>query len=203
MISFENIEIYLPKYLAPESKKELFEGLKQFPADIDSKMYTSYLREDDIVFQGDGLEGLLFVNLPDKTVGEARGIVLSNTCDIDTSNKQFITANVVYAPILNLDKLSMQLCTKFEQTRVNDFIESVKKQYITQIFFLPKGCGLKHDSAVMLDKLNSCENSFIDRQKLKGMRLFTLSNLGLYVFIVKLSLHFMRIQEGVDRKSST
>lgn len=63
MISFEEIKDYLPKYLTPESEKTLFEEVKRFPENIDSRLYTNYLKDENIIFQGDGIEGLLFVVL--------------------------------------------------------------------------------------------------------------------------------------------
>ncbi len=38
MISVEDIQIYLPKYLSPDSEKSLFKELKQFPENIDDRM---------------------------------------------------------------------------------------------------------------------------------------------------------------------
>ena len=61
MISFEEIQKYLPKYLSPESEKRLFDGLKQFPDNIDSRLYTDYLKDNEILYQGDGVRDVLFV----------------------------------------------------------------------------------------------------------------------------------------------
>ena len=78
-MNFDDIQIYLPKYLSSESSKELFEGLKDFP---DSRLYTSYL-QDKIIYQGDGLMNMLAVNLPNIDLKPINGLVLSNTCDMN------------------------------------------------------------------------------------------------------------------------
>lgn len=35
--------------------------------------------------------------------------------------------------------------------------------------------------------------------QIKQKKIFTLSNYGFYMFLVKLSIHFTRVREGVDR----
>jgi hypothetical protein len=196
MLSLEEIRIYLPKYLSPESEENLYDQLKQFPENIDDRLYTNYLLEPQVIYQGDGIEGLLVVNLPDTEVRPARGMILSNTCDVDERD------NLVYAPIFNLEKyekglIASEVLKDEEQKR--DHIYAIKKQRITQIFYLPKGGALENESIVFLDKVNSCDNSFLSEKPIKDIRLFTLSNYGLYLFIFKLSVHFTRITEGIDR----
>lgn len=82
---------------------------------------------------------------------------------------------------------------------LNSHINSLKKQLVTQILYLPKGYGLKYDGIVFLDRINNISHRDIDRLKLNEKRLFTLSDYGLYLFLLKLSIHFTRIQEKVDR----
>jgi len=61
MIDFEELKLYLPKYLSASSEQNLFENLKDFPDNIDERMYSYKYFEDDIIFQGDGLEGFLVI----------------------------------------------------------------------------------------------------------------------------------------------
>jgi hypothetical protein len=201
MISLENIEIYLPKYLSPDSEKHLFEQLKQFPENIDDRLYTSYSLNSDIIYQGDGINGLLVVNLPDSEVKKVPAMIFSNTCDIDERNKRLFPSSLVYAPIFNLEKYKKGLVeSKIKDPEaIENHINSIKKQRITQIFYLPKGGDLQNESMVFLDRVNSCDGTFLEREEIGNIRLFTLSNYGLYLFIFKLSLHFTRITEGIDR----
>ena len=202
MIPFEDLQIYLPKYLSPGSEQSLFEELKQFPENIDDRLYLSpeYL-EPDIIYQGDGIDGLLVVNLPETEIKKVPGMIFSNTCDIDERNRQLFPSTLVYSPIFNLEKYKEGLIeSKIKDERsIEDHISSIRKQRITQMFYLPKGGVLSNESIVFLDRVNSCDNSFFEREKIRNMRLFALSNYGLYLFIFKLSVHFTRITEGVDR----
>jgi hypothetical protein len=202
MVSFEDLQIYLPKYLSPESEKSLFEELKQFPGNIDDRLYlgSQYL-EPDIIYQGDGIDGLLVVNFPDTEIKKAPGMIFSNTCDIDERNKRLFPSTLVYSPIFNLEKYRKGLIdSKIKDARsIEDHISSIRSQRITQIFYLPKGGALSNESIVFLDRVNSCDNTFLEREKLRDIRIFTLSNYGLYLFIFKLSVHFTRITEDIDR----
>ncbi len=55
------------------------------------------------------------------------------------------------------------------------------------------------ESLVFLDRIWNLDNNYIDRSSLNKSRLFTLSNTGFYIFLTKLSIHFSRIRERVDR----
>lgn len=202
MLSLEEIKIYLPKYLSPESEQNLFDQLKQFPENIDNRLYTNYLLEPQVIYQGDGIEGLLVVNLPDTEVRQAPAMIFSNTCAVDERNNRPFPSSLIYAPIFNLEKYEKGLVASEilkDGGRIQDHIDAIKKQRITQIFYLPKGGAQKSESIVFLDRVNSCDNRFLSEASIKDIRLFTLSNYGLYLFIFKLSVHFTRITEGIDR----
>src|SRR5262245_12545206 len=87
---FEEFRTYLPKYLSAAAQERLFKELEQFPANIDSRLYTARLKDERTVFQGDGLARVWVSNLPDPTVREARVMVLSNTCDTAPENERLI-----------------------------------------------------------------------------------------------------------------
>ena len=48
----------------------------------------------------------------------------------------------------------------------------------------------------------SVDNSYISREELNSKRLFSLSDYGFYMLLFKLSVHFSRIQEKVNRGHS-
>ena len=198
-MNINEVQIYLPKFLSAESTKELFEGLKDFPNNIDSRLYTSYL-QDEIIYQGDGLKNMLVINLPNVNTKNVNCMVLSNTCDIDLSNKRFFSSQIIYTPIINLEKYKTFLLLKHENQKISEHIEEIKKQRITQIFFLPKYGNLE-ESIVFLDRINNISNKHIERQDLNNNRIFSLSDYGNYLFLLKLSLHFTRIQDKVERRS--
>lgn len=200
-MNLEDIQIYLPKYLSAESSKELFEGLKDFPENIDSRLYTTYLN-DEIIYQGDGLRNMLAVNLPDVNLKSVNGMVLSNTCDIEQSNKRPFPSQIIYSPIINLERYKAGLLSTIgSEERVNNHILEIRKQKITQIFFLPSFGDTLDESIIFLDRIFNISNDYIDRPTLGKIRIFSLSDYGNYLFLLKLSIHFTRIQDRVDRKS--
>jgi len=139
MIDLEEIKLYLPKYLSAESEQNLFKNLKDFPENIDSRMYSTMLLDDHIIYQGDALEGLLIINLPDSHIGKAKAMVLSNTCDIDINNVRIFSSSICYSPIFNLQKYTNKLKARnaAPAEKISQFVQSLKKQRISQIFYLP------------------------------------------------------------------
>jgi len=205
-MNFEDIKIYLPKFLSSESEKELFQSLRDFPENIDTRLYTEFLNDERILFQGDGIKDeLLVVNLPNRDIRPAPSMILSNTCDIDISNERNFPSRIVYAPIFNLGKYEQMLLEKSKKTKqqIGDHIDSVRKQEVTQMFYLPKYSERLDESIVFLDRVNNYPTDLVNRAHLQENRIFTLSDFGAYLFVLKLSIHFTRIQDNVERKSLT
>lgn len=202
-MNLEDLKLYLPKYLSDEADQELFEGLKDFPDNIDERLYTDYLDKDEIIYQGDGLEDMLVINLPDTDVRPVKGMVLSNTCDIDPSNEKHFSSQIVYAPIFKLNKYKDSLISNSskKEEQIEGHINAIKKQRITQIFYLPEWGDRIEESIVFLDRLNNISNRFFEPSKIPERRIFTLSDYGSYLFLLKLSIHFTRIQDEVERRS--
>lgn len=204
MISIDDIEIFLPKYLSPEAEQALFEDLKQFRGNVDRRIYTSHLKGSATIFQGDGIEGLLYVNLPEPKIDKVPAMVLSNTCDINPKNDRISSLNILYAPIFNMKKYEAALIdSKVDANRVYDHIDSIRKEKITSVFYLPVGGALKEESLVFFDRINNCSTDFLRGKNIEETRIFTLSDFGLYLFLFKLSIHFTRINEGVERGTDT
>lgn len=208
----DEIRAYLPRFLSAESDKELFESLKQFPANIDCRIYTDRLLSEELLFQGDGLRDLLVINLPDRNVMPAPGMILSNTCDVDLNNQRaFFPPRLVYAPIFNLEKYRRALLEetaglaeevkKTKTQAIDSHIGCIREQKVTQVFYLPKLPGHLEESIVFLDRICNCDNAGVSRENIQAKRLFTLSDYGAYLFLIKLSIHFTRITDKVDRGS--
>ncbi len=136
-MNLEELRIYLPKFLSAESEKELFEGLKDFPTNINSRFYASKFSQEDVIYQGDGIKNMLVINLPDTKVKTTNCMVFSNTCDIDFENLRFFTSQIVYAPIFNLEKYRQMLIVAGNKTseQLEAHINSIKEQKITQLFY--------------------------------------------------------------------
>jgi hypothetical protein len=201
MIDSTDIEIFLPKYLSPENQDKLLSDLKKFPSNIDQRMYGFYGIEQDVIYQGDGIDDLLIINLPCMQTQKGNGMVVSNTCDIDLANRRNFSSKMVYAPILKLNKYIDALKKENIYSVINDLnnhIKDIREQKIAQIFYLPQ-YGDFEESFVLLDRLISVTNNTYDRKTLESHRIFSLSQYGHYLFLYKLSIHFTRFHEKVDR----
>jgi hypothetical protein len=203
-MKLEDLRLFLPKYLSSESERDMFTCLKQFPVNIDDRIYTNYLRNEETIFQGDGIKDLLVINLPQTDIKPVLCMILSNTCDIDLQNKRFFPSQIIYSPIFNLSKYRSHLSISSSKTRqqIDDHIQAIKQQEITQIFYLPSLTGYIDESIVFFDRICNCSNSFVNRTNLRHQRIFTLSDYGAYLFLLKLSIHFTRIQDRVERKNN-
>ena len=181
---------------------KLFEELKSFPENIDHRLYSRVLAREEIIYQGDGIDGMLVVNFPSMEIGRLCAMVISNTCDVYSENIRFFPSRIVYTPIFNLEKYKRRIIEENdarEEARIEDHIDSIKRQFVTQIFYLPKGAGLEDDSIVFLDRLNNCASDSLSAAEIKKRKIFTLSDYGFYLFLVKLSIHFTRVREKVER----
>jgi len=208
MIDFEDIKKYLPQYLSDYANANLFSELETFPENIDGRLYTSFLKNNPIVYQCDGISGLIHYELPDSRISEVNGVILSNTCDISQQNDRYLPSKLVHAPIINLQKYHKMLRQKFVGTGqksedvINHHIQTIKKQYVSHIFFLPKGEGLVEDSIIFFDRLSSLPSNYVKEDTIISRRLFTLSDFGFYLFLFKLSIHYTRVRENVSRDPS-
>lgn len=198
-ISLDEIRRFLPTYLSQGSDTAFLEEIKHFLKSGSHPFYTEALRDKGFIFQGDGLDGLLIINLPDTATKRGVGMVLSNSCDINPSNDGLFDASLCYAPIFSLPAYLAALRKEFAEERVAAHERDLRNQSITQIFFLPKGGKLANDAIVFLDRIVSIANDTVKRDNLPVARLFTLSDFGAWLLTLKLSIHLCRIRDKVDR----
>jgi hypothetical protein len=202
MVDFSDIKAYLPYYLTEKSLDKMFEDIdKMVQTGYNNGIYTTALKDEKLIFQGDGLDKMKFVFFPDNNICETKAVVFSNTCDLYQENSRPFPSKITYAPIVRLTDY-IEACKEdgYEGKRLDDHIEKIKQQRYTQILFLPEHPnGINQDCIVFLDRINHCDNDSVSRDELEKKRLFTLNNFGLYLFLLKLSIHFTRIREAIDR----
>jgi len=200
MTNLEKFEKHLPQYLSYDARARLFDALDQFPENIDFRLYTQYLENEKIIFQGDGIKDVIFVVLPSKEYQVTNVIILSNSCDINPENRRNLAINVTYSPIVNLKKYKDLLENKgLEEEKITNHINQLKRQEISNIFYLPENPRIQ-ESIVFFDRINSSDTSSLYEKDLKDSRLFTLSDYGFYLFLYKIAIHFTRIWESVERR---
>lgn len=202
MINPQDLRLYLPKYLSPTTEQKLLDDLNLFPENIDQRIYGFVGKESGLLYQGDCLKNLPFINLPDTKIKNVNSVIISNTCDTDNRNKRKYNTNLLYAPLLSLLKYkNLLLMNKvISITSIDNHIEQIRKQKITQIHYFPIGQGNTEEKIIFFDQICHCQRKFINNDSINDSRLFSLSQYGFYLFLYKLSIHFTRFHEKVDRK---
>lgn len=151
----------------------------------------------DEMLQGDGWSKFQVFSFKSSNVAPARGIVLSNSCDVSSENDRVLPPNVTFAPIVRLSGIRRRFEEAgLDRERVGSRITDIKAQRVTNMFYLPADGLLDEDYVAILDDLHSMP---VETHQQAAEKLFTLSMVGFYLFVFKLSVHFCRLQENVNR----
>jgi hypothetical protein len=195
MITVEEIRDHLPRYLTAGQQAELVRQLRDF----ENRNYYTSLFGDELL-QGDGWSGVEILNFTDGNRDKIRGILLSNSCDISSSNPRDFPPKIVFAPLVRFDDLAraLQNVPGLQPEKFDSKIIAIRQQRVSSLFFLPQGNGLEVDHVAILDDLHSIPLAAFSREA-KKTKLFTLGQMGFYLFLMKLSFHFCRFQEGITR----
>ena len=122
----------------------------------------------------------------DQQIG-VEGLILSNSCDVDASNDHMVAPRILFAPLIRLAALRELLIGQGQpKEKVGDYIRSIRKQHVTNVFFLPKGQYGPDESVAYLDDMRPVRlREFLDLSA--RSRLFRLSMAGLHRFPAKAS----------------
>ena len=198
-MNFEEVKKYLPKYLSDEETKALYQEIKSFPDNIDKRFYSSQDFSNEVL-QGDGITKLPVVHLPNAKIGSGPVLVLSNSCDNAPENDRLNQLSVIYCPLVKLSRYRKSLIENgADNDTLENHVDNIKRQYNTSIFYLPSGGALKEEYLALMDKAISCAPKVVLDEKDNNGKLFSLSDYGFYLFLVKLSIHFTRVRESVRR----
>jgi len=193
----ESLRDQIPYYLTKEQKDGCLRALRDFPDNINYYLYLDSYKNDWL--QGDGWTKLQFRRFETGEVESVLGIVISNSCDISPDNKRDFPANITFAPLIPLATYVRLLeTTGINLSQIQNKVISIKNQHVTNIFFLPSGGSLQEDHIVFLDRLYTIPARFFESEKEKS-KVFSLSLIGFYMFLFKLSVHFCRFNERVTR----
>lgn len=194
-ITAESIHQQIPYYLSQAAKENLAKALQEFPRCID--YYID--RYQDEVLQGDGWNSFVVVNVENGERKPIKGILLTNSCDVAPENKRESPPTFTFAPIIKLSNYVQRLLAAgLSQQVIDDKVAAIKEQNITNLFYLPKGAHLDNDYVALLGDVHTVPlKVFQERQD--RQKLFTLGQTGFYLFVLKLSVHFCRFHEEVDR----
>lgn len=188
--------LYLPKYLTPAQKEELFSELESFPSITSFYLAPGTIEED--LLQGDGWRGFLLISFETLERRVVSGLLLSNSCDIDARNERVTARNLLFSPLIPLTKYEASLrAAGVTDESIGDILDSIKKQLISNIFYLPDAPYGPGESIVMLDNIHSHPLDVFLRAD--RSLIFRLNQTGFYILLIKISIHFSRFQEGVQR----
>jgi hypothetical protein len=200
----ENLHQQIPYYLTADDRQVLIDELKAISRGSTAGYFLSPYRNSfrEVVLQGDGWPGFQLRLLRTGEQRSVQGVVLSNSCDVDPGNPRVVPARVAFAPLVKLSAYERLLRnSSIGADKVSAKIASIKAQSVSSIFYLPAGGPLAEDHVVRLDDIHSmpvaAHEVAPNREKL-----FTLSNTGFYMLVFKLSVHFCRLQEKVNRRSN-
>ena len=196
-INEESIKDHIPYYLTQAAKDGIIKALKDFP---EKMSYYTGIHKDEIL-QGDGWNCFELINFETAERKSIKGIILSNSCDISSENSRDLPIRIVFAPIIPLSSYEQLLISnKVAHDKISDKINSIQQQKVTSLFYLPKGGNLESDHIAVLDDLHTLPaNHFYMKSEKKKQ--FTLSQVGFYLFLLKLSIHFCRFHENVLRET--
>lgn len=193
---FEQIRTFLPKYLTPTEKDDLFEELRRFPDNASFYFDREDLRSE--LLQGDGWRGFVAIDFLTGNRKTISGVILSNSCDIDSGNVKAFPVNILFAPIIKLDKYVKKLQAEGKRDdQIQGLLATIRKQRVTNIFYLPPYPAVTEEGFILMDDIHA--HPLSDFMTTDRQPLFKLNQFFFYFFIIKISIHFCRFQEGVHR----
>ena len=169
----------------PENIKPFAHQLKQFPVNYEKWVYAGSSRSKP--YQGDVLAEvpLVFIDEEgDAARGQLEGMVISNTCDAQADQGEF----VVVAPVIDLK--AYQENSELRGEELANHLRALTENKISNLMFLPAGQGTS-DSFVDFSSLCSVSSTYFHKacgQK----RVVSLSLVGHYFLLIKLAYHFTR-----------
>ena len=106
----------------------------------------------------------------------------------------------MHAPIIKLNSYIVKLkASGISERKIKNKVITIKEQKISTLFYLPEGAGLHEDYIARLDDVYTVPMSSFGGQPNKE-KIFTLNQIGFYLFLFKLSVHFCRFHENIARE---
>jgi len=202
----EELEKLLPPELTVQKKGRLREGLKQFfDNNSQDKYYTDFYLpiSHNYFLQGDLIREMRFpvFNRESRQYEKLYfdALLVSNTCDVDESNKQTISKKAVIAKLIPVNTFIESL-KELEVKNAAEILTQVKNQQYSNIIYLPTTKN-KEDYLAYLDNLSVIEKEELNalKEDITINRIESLDYFGYYLFLFKLSYHLCRLPEETER----
>lgn len=203
--------IVLPENLLDTTKERLKRLLSQF-FNVEhrkgEKRYDNFYHESppNYFLQGDVLKKINSLFWDDEanqyTFSESPVVLLSNTCDVSKDNEHIVDKQALYAPVIKLDFFIDSLKEDgFSADQITSVLNNLRSQTYSNIFYLPPNPVNGNEYVILLDNI-FWQPSTILRTKLETIndeRFLSLNHFGFYLLITKISYHFCRVPEEIDR----
>ena len=151
------------------------------------------------MLQGDLWSKVEIVNYETGARKPVKAIVLSNSCDIDETNRRDLPPLVTVAPLIPLARYEALLTGMgVNPFRVASQLLNIRRNAVTDIFYLPIGSAVKEEHIALLSDVCTVPISKFSAGS-AAVKMTSLSLVGFYLFLFKLSVHFCRFHENVDR----
>ncbi|WP_433692099.1 hypothetical protein [Herbaspirillum seropedicae] len=192
-LSPKELEKIFPYYLTAPQKEAMAKAISEFPN------CNYYLGTQPDLLQGDGLSGLEIISLETAERAFIKGIVISNSCDVAAENPRALPPLITFAPLIELGSFEARLKgAGLTSAQIADKLRATRAQEITNLFYLPASAGLNSEHIALLDDVKTIHLKRYEAQENKT-KFFSLSQMGFYIFLIKLSIHFCRMHENVAR----
>jgi hypothetical protein len=198
----ESLRRQIPAYLPAADQRLFLQELERFGQGEAVDFYIPTARDPytEDMLQGDGWRGFQLFFFDNGEKRDVRGLVFSNSCDVDPANPRPLPTKVTFAPMVKLEAYRTALLRAgLPEQSVTSRINDAKAQKVTNIFFLPAYGPGADEYIVRLDDVHSMPTEVHSKAQ-QRQKLFTLSMIGFYLFVLKLTYHFCRLQEAVARK---
>jgi hypothetical protein len=194
----ETLREQIPSYLTQPQKEALAAGLREFERSslIHNFSITQFPGD---VLQGDGWSGFQLYEFESGKKRKVRGLIISNSCDIDPSNHRDAPITVTFVPLIKLSKLKeIWVASGVTDERLDRKFEDIRAQRITSFFHVPITGHLEEESVALLSDAHTMPLASFNGDT-TSKKLFTLSQVAFYLFLFKLSVHYCRMHENIVR----
>lgn len=197
-ISEDDLRRYVPYYFTKGRADRLISALRDPPS---RRYYHSQVDREPL--QGDGWQRLQLFRFDDGKRDFVHGLILTNSCDLAAANTRMLPAKLNFVPLIEFQKyLSLLASNGISAERIQQHAKDVRAQSVSEIFFLPQDMLAGPERIAYLRDVHTMPVAALVSDG-NARRILSLSDVGFYLFVVKLSIHFCRLHEEVDRGSPT
>jgi len=199
----------LPKYLLRDDKNRLKDWLSQFFKEEQKEInYNDFFlyNPQNIWMQSDILHSNYVYEWDHREnkfeTGFAPVMIISNSCDISEKENRIVEKEALFAQVIPLNEYLEDLKIEgVSSDNIKNIYNGLRKQTYTNLFYLPPNKNDNKEYIVFFDKIywNPTKNLYKKLIEIDKERYLSLSLKGFYLFICKLSYHFCRVPEEIER----